>query len=130
MKPCWPARRPCCVRRVDLARCSRSGAFFGHDVIDFNADDASTTNTGQFIIALDVARFLPIAAFKAEVDRHLRDLRNSRRLPGVDAIRLPGGERQRRRDDRVANGIPIGAELMAKLDQLAAAMQVKPLRGR
>lgn len=107
-----------------------NGAFFGRDVIDFNADDSSTTNTGHFMIALDVARFIPLAAFKAEVDRHLRDLRNSKRLPGVDAIRLPGEQRAERRADRVRNGIPISAELMAKLDQLAAAMKVKPLRSR
>jgi LDH2 family malate/lactate/ureidoglycolate dehydrogenase len=106
-----------------------NGAFFGRDVIDFNADDASTTNTGHFMIALDVARFMPIDAFKAEVDRHLRDLRNSKRLPGVDAIRLPGEQRAQRRADRLAHGIPISAELMVKLDALAVEMQVAPLSG-
>jgi LDH2 family malate/lactate/ureidoglycolate dehydrogenase len=107
-----------------------NGAAFGKDVIDFNADDESATNTGQFIVALDVARFMPLEAFKAEVDRHLRDMRGSKRLPGVDAIRLPGEQRRQRREDRAANGIPISAELMARLDQLAAALNVKPLIGR
>jgi LDH2 family malate/lactate/ureidoglycolate dehydrogenase len=107
-----------------------NGAAFGKDVVDFNADDESATNTGQFIIALDVARFIPLDAFKAEVDRHLRDMRNSKRLPGVEAIRLPGEQRQQRRADRIAYGIPISAELMVRLDQLAAALNVKPLSGR
>ena len=42
-----------------------NGAAFGREVVDFNADDESACNTGHFIIALDVSRFLPIAAFKA-----------------------------------------------------------------
>ena len=46
-------------------------AAFGRDVVDFNADDASETNTGHFIIALDIARFLPLSDYKAEVDRHI-----------------------------------------------------------
>jgi LDH2 family malate/lactate/ureidoglycolate dehydrogenase len=107
-----------------------NGAAFGKDVIDFNADDKSTTNTGQFMIALDVARFMPLAAFKAQVDRHLRDMRGSKLLPGYDAIRLPGAERRQRRADRIAHGIPISAELMARLDQLAAALNVRPLGTR
>ena len=107
-----------------------NGAAFGKDVIDFNADDASATNTGQFLIALDVGRFMPLDAFKKEVDRHLRDMRNSKRLPGVDAIRLPGEQRRQRRAGRVVNGLPIGAELMLRLDQLAAALNVKPLGAR
>ena len=105
-----------------------NGAAFGRDVIDFNADDETATNTGQFIVALEVARFMSLDGFKAEVDRHLRDLRNSRRLPGYDSIRLPGEQRRQRRADRVANGIPISAELMAKLDALADEMKVRPLR--
>jgi LDH2 family malate/lactate/ureidoglycolate dehydrogenase len=35
-----------------------NGAAFGRDVIDFNKDDKTPTNTGQVIVALD-ARFSP-----------------------------------------------------------------------
>jgi len=107
-----------------------NGAAFGRDVIDFNADDETATNTGQFIVALDVARFMPLAAFKREVDRHLRDLRQSKLLPGFDSIRLPGEQRRQRRADRAAHGLPISAELMARLDHVAEALTVRPLRER
>src|SRR5205807_972634 len=53
-------------------------AAFGRDVFDFNANDTDACETGHFILALDVARFVPLADFKAEVDRHLRDLSASR----------------------------------------------------
>jgi len=38
-----------------------NGAAFGRDVVDFNADDKSETNTGHFICVVDIARFLPLA---------------------------------------------------------------------
>ena len=72
-----------------------NGAAFGRDVIDFNADAASETNTGHFIVALDVARFVPFATFTAEVDRHLRDLRASPCLPNSAATwTLPKSARE------------------------------------
>jgi LDH2 family malate/lactate/ureidoglycolate dehydrogenase len=107
-----------------------NGAAFGRDVLDFNFDDETACNTGHVMIALDVARFTPLAAFAAEIDRHLRDLRNSRTLPGFDAIRLPGAERRRRRDDRLRNGVPMPHELIAQLDQLASELGVKRLAQR
>ena len=105
-------------------------AAFGREVVDFNADDESACNTGHFIIALDVSRFLPVAAFKSEVDRHIRDLKSSPVLPGFDSIRLPGEQRQARRADRLANGVPVFPEVVEQLDKLAAELSIKPLRQR
>jgi len=107
-----------------------NGAAFGRDVVDFNADDRSETNTGHFIVAVDIARFLPLKTFTAEVDRHIRDLRASKRLPGVDEIRLPGDRRAECRVERLRDGVPLAAPLLAQLDKLAAELKVKPLRGR
>lgn len=105
-------------------------ALFGRDVIDFNADDASETNTGHFIIALDVARFLPLADYTAEVDRHVRELKGSRRLPGVDEIRMPGERRRTCREERLRAGVPLAPALVAQLDKLAAELSIKPLADR
>jgi L-2-hydroxycarboxylate dehydrogenase (NAD+) len=105
-------------------------ALFGRQVIDFNAEPERVCNTGQFIVALDVKRFIPIAEFTAEVDRTLCELRNSERLPGCDSIRLPGDERYRRRIEHMRKGIPLSSELMAQLDRLAVRLDVVPLRNR
>src|SRR5262245_37880266 len=107
-----------------------NGAAFGRDVIDFNADVSSQTNTGQFIVALDVARFLPLDAFKAEIDRHLRDLKSSQVLPGHDVIRLPGERRRQCQTERARDGVPILPAVMAQLDQLAKDLGIKPLSAR
>ncbi len=107
-----------------------NGALFGRDVIDFNANPSAVTNTGQFVIALDPARFQKLEHFKAEVDRHVRELRNSEALPGHDAVRLPGEQRAKRRVDRLRNGLALPAELLAQLDKLAAELSIKPLAVR
>ena len=107
-----------------------NGAAFGRDVVDFNYDDETACDTGHFIVALDVSRFMPMPMFKAAVDRHLRDLKSSPKLPGVDAIRLPGEQRLKRRTERARDGVPVYPEVVAQLDALAAELKVKPLRSR
>jgi L-2-hydroxycarboxylate dehydrogenase (NAD+) len=107
-----------------------NGALFGRDCVDFNAQPDKVTNTGQFVLALDPARFQPLAQFKAEVDRHSRELRNSKALPGQGPVRLPGDARAKRRAERMRNGLALPPELHAQLDKLAADLQIKPLAAR
>jgi LDH2 family malate/lactate/ureidoglycolate dehydrogenase len=106
-----------------------NGALFGRDCVDFNAEPDRVTNTGQFVVALDPSRFQPIAQFKSEVDRHIRELRDTKPLPG-QTVRLPGEQRANRRADRLHNGLPMAPELLAQLDKLAAELSIEPLRGR
>jgi L-2-hydroxycarboxylate dehydrogenase (NAD+) len=88
------------------------------------------SNTGQFVIALDVARFMPIDAFKAEIDRHVRTMCASAPLPGSDAVRLPGQWRHERKFDRQKNGVPLPKVLINQLDELAKSLQLRPLTAR
>jgi L-2-hydroxycarboxylate dehydrogenase (NAD+) len=105
-----------------------NGAAFGREVVDFNADDESECNTGHFIIALDIARFIPLEMFKAQMDRQLRDLKASKALPGFDAIRLPGEQRRIRRAERLSMGVPVFPEVVEQLDKLASELKIKPLQ--
>jgi LDH2 family malate/lactate/ureidoglycolate dehydrogenase len=106
-----------------------NGALFGRDCIDFNAEPDKITNTGQFVVALDPARFQPLDRFKAEVDRHSRELRRSKTLPGA-VVRLPGEARAQRRADRLANGLALAPELRAELDKVARELAIAPLAAR
>jgi len=106
-----------------------NGALFGKDCVDFNAEPDRVTNTGQFVVALDPGRFQPLAQFKAEVDRHIRELRDTKPLPG-HTVRLPGEQRAKRRTDRLHHGLPLAPELLAQLDKLAGELSIKPLRVR
>ena len=105
-----------------------SGAVFGRDVVDFNADSSTETNTGHFIIALDIARFTEPKAFYNEVNRHLSDLRGSTPLPKGEPIRMPGDQRAARRTERELSGVPIPAPLLERLNEVAAILSIEPLR--
>jgi LDH2 family malate/lactate/ureidoglycolate dehydrogenase len=107
-----------------------NGAAFGRDVVDATGPGSGPSNTGQFVMALDVARFMAPAAFAAEVDRQLGELRSSARLPGVDAIRIPGEDRRRRRAERSANGVALPPALVTQLDALAGKLKIDPLGER
>ena len=107
-----------------------NGAAFGKDVVDFNADDTSETNTGHFICAIDIKRFIPLDTFTAQVDHHMDDFHASQRLPGFDAIRLPGERRRACRAERLRDGIPLPDALAAQLDKLATEMGVKAIGAR
>jgi LDH2 family malate/lactate/ureidoglycolate dehydrogenase len=114
---------------IGLLAGTLNGALFGRDCIDFNAEPGKVTNTGQFVVALDPARFQELDVFKAEIDRHIRELRTSKTLPGI-AVRLPGEERARRRADRLRNGLILPPELLAQLEKLAAELSIAPLAAR
>ena len=107
-----------------------NGAAFGREVVDFTAPGSQPTNTGQFVVALDVARFRPPQEFASDMDRQLKELRGSRTLPGFDAVRMPGEARRQRRADREANGVPLPASLLIQLDALANKLAIAPLGGR
>jgi len=105
-----------------------NGAAFGRDVVD--AEGSDPTNTGQFVLALDVSRFIAPEVFAAEMDRQLRDLASSPTLPGFDSIRLPGADRRKRRADRSANGVQLPPGLVKQLDDMAASLKLEPLGAR
>jgi L-2-hydroxycarboxylate dehydrogenase (NAD+) len=104
---------------IGLLAGTLGGAAMGRDVIDFNHDDDSVTNTGQAIAAINIAAFGDVAVFKAAVDRLVRDFRGSERMPGVDRIFVPGERSQQTRTTRTRDGIPMAPALMRGLDQLA-----------
>ena len=104
-----------------------NGAAMGRDVIDFNKDQETPANTGQFIIALDIKVFAEVEAFKRNVDGVIRTMRESPTLPGVDRIRVPGEQSGEKWKQRNRDGIPIPDTLLAKLDQLADELKIGTL---
>ena len=107
-----------------------NGAAFGRDVIESQGHGSDPTNTGQFVVALDVARFIAPEVFAAEMERHLDVLRSSPTLPGFDRVRIPGEDRRKRRADRAKNGVELPAPVIKQLDGLAASLKLQPLGAR
>lgn len=106
-----------------------NGAAFGRDVIDFNADSTSATNTGHFILALDIARFMPPDLFTVLLKSQLHDLRSGPAMGDIQ-IRMPGERRTERRARRMMTGIPLATPLVAQLDRLAADLGIPSLGAR
>jgi LDH2 family malate/lactate/ureidoglycolate dehydrogenase len=105
-----------------------NGAAFGRDVIDFNKDNTTPTNTGQVIVALDIARFSPVETFKRKVDEVIRDFKYSQLMPGVDHIRLPGQQSHATWRDRCALGIPMNDGLRNGLQRVAGELGIEGIR--
>lgn len=96
-----------------------NGAAMGKDVVDFNNDDTTETNTGHTIVAINIEAFQDLQEFKQGMDTLIRDIRNSQRLPGEGTHTV--------RADNEKMGIPMPAALLAALDQLAGELKIEKL---
>jgi len=112
---------------VGLLAGTLNGAAMGRDVIDFNQDFKTTTNTGQAIAMIDLNAFGDPQAFKRRVDTLVADLRASERMPDVDRIWLPGEQSHAKRVAYGRDGIPISAALRLALDGVAEELGIAPL---
>jgi LDH2 family malate/lactate/ureidoglycolate dehydrogenase len=102
-------------------------AAVGSEVIDFVKETGKATNTGQAIMALSIDAFMAPIEFKKAVDGFIREIRHSRRLPGVERIWLPGEQSHAKSMDRRAHGIPMPKVLRENLDAVALDLKVAPL---
>ena len=97
---------------VDALTGVLTGSAFG--LACFGAD---WQNVGHLLVALDISRFGPVAAFKQRMDALIGQIRAAPLAPGADAIHLPGELEYRRAEERRRDGVPIEA---GRFDALAA----------
>jgi LDH2 family malate/lactate/ureidoglycolate dehydrogenase len=102
-------------------------AALGRDVVDFVKEAGTPTNTGQAIAAISLDAFMPADEFKRSVDRLVRDIRSSPRLPGIERIWLPGEQSHAKLMDRRQNGVPMPKPLRDSLDAVARDLNVELL---
>lgn len=105
-----------------------NGASFGRDVVNYTVDSKTPSNTGQVIVAVDIATFADVEAFKQNVDELWDVMKSSPTLPGVDEVRLPGERSEQLYRERMADGVPLGAELCKVLDELADRLDIERLQ--
>jgi len=101
-----------------------NGAAFGRNVVDFTKDVAAKNNSGHMILAMRVDNFQPAASFKSEMDRVIREIRDSKRMDGVDRIWLPGEMEFHKTRERLERGIPLNPALVEQLRQLAKDLNI------
>ena len=113
---------------VGLLAGTLNGAAMGSEVIDFNKDQATLTNTGQAILVIDPDAFGEVEAFKARVDKLVRELRGSERMPGVDRIWMPGEQSHAKRLANERDGLALPPALRTQLDEFAREIGIPLLQ--
>ncbi len=101
-----------------------NGAAFGRSVININKDFANPSRGGHMVFAMRVDNFLPVEEFKRDMDRSIREIRNSERMEGVDRIWLPGEMEFYNVQERQKKGIPVAPAVVQGLRQLAAELSL------
>jgi LDH2 family malate/lactate/ureidoglycolate dehydrogenase len=95
-----------------------TGGPMGPEVTDlFIGAPETPQGLGHFVLALNIAAFMPVSDFKRRMDQRIRSIKDSERLPGVDEILMPGERELTLERERRAHGIPLS---VAVLDQVAA----------
>ncbi len=112
---------------VGLLAGTLNGAAMGREVVDFNNDDTSVTNTGQAIAVIDPAAFGDIQSFKLHVDKLVQEIHASERMPGVEQIWVPGEQSHLKRIKHLKHGIDVPAALTRQLDTVARQLGVPTL---
>ena len=105
-----------------------NGAAVGREVVDFNHDDVTPTNTGQAIAAIDVSRFSELDAFESNVDALIDELKASRTMPGVDEVRVPGERAHSIFEERSRTGIPLSDKIRNELEGVARELGIEGLQ--
>jgi LDH2 family malate/lactate/ureidoglycolate dehydrogenase len=103
-----------------------NGAAFGSDVVNFTSDTTSSTNTGQFVMALNPAAFGMEKDFAANAARVFSEMRASAPLPGHDPVRLPGDGKMAAAEARRKNGVRLNPALCRDLNKLALDCRLTP----
>jgi L-2-hydroxycarboxylate dehydrogenase (NAD+) len=101
-----------------------NGAAFGRNVVDFNKDPGVVNNSGHMIFVMRVDNFQPVEAFKEEMDRVIREIRESERMENVDRIWLPGEMEHELVLERKERGVPLAPAVLANLNRLAAELNL------
>ncbi len=114
---------------VEILAAIISGSAWGPHVRSPYEDTNEPTDSGLWVMALNVAALMPAPLYAQRMGDLLGALRASPAAPG-QAVRVPGERRARIRQERLAGGIPLDAATRAELEALAAEPGVPPLEER
>src|ERR1700674_7152 len=103
-------------------------AAFGRDLVNYTVDSTTASNTGQAIVALDIAAFADVQTFKQDVDEVWDVMKSSPTLPGVDEVRLPGEHSEQIYRERMAHGVPLSDAQRKVLDELADRLGISRMQ--
>ena len=93
----------------------------------YSNDLSEHRRLGGMVGAIDIGRFVPLAAFHARVAQLIQRLGALPPATPDAEILFPGEPELRQRDRRLSEGIPLGIQTLEALNQLAASFGLSPL---
>jgi len=90
----------------------------------FSRENPGPVLNGIFMVVVDIARFVPPANFRAEVDDLIRYLKTSPPVPGGGEILYPGEPEARTEAERRQKGVFVEDETWRQIEQAARELGV------
>ncbi len=84
------------------------------------------SRASQVFIAIDVARFLPLAEFTSRLEHLVAYVKSSQPAPGYSEVLVAGDPEWRMEAERLRDGIPLGRGTWNKLAETARKVGVTP----
>ena len=100
---------------VDLLSGVLSGAAYGMDV--GAPSSTENANVGHFFAAVKIENFRPVDDFKTDMDRYIRKLKATEKLPGHDRIFIHGEKEFELAERAIKTGVPLMPEVVEALEQ-------------
>lgn len=82
----------------------------------------------NYFAAYNIAAFTDVDAFKDNMDRMLRTLRDTKPAPGHDRVLYPGLPEHEDETERRTNGIPLHREVVDWFDAITSELGLPPLK--
>ena len=105
-----------------------TGASIMSQIKSWVADTPEPTDGGYAFIAIDVGAMMPVSEFKGRMDGMIREIKSAPKAQGADRIWLPGEMEWERRGKALVEGIPLPAEVVLSLRELAEDSGLDPER--
>jgi ureidoglycolate dehydrogenase (NAD+) len=112
---------------IDVLCAMFSGAPFGPDIPRMYGDLSQHRQLGGLVGAIDISRFTSVTHFGERVEEFTTRLGRVKPAQGTDRVLYPGEPELESKASRQIEGIPIGQELFAELNTLAAVANAAPL---
>jgi len=104
---------------IDLICGLLSGSKYGRDLLTFHKP-IGPTGVGAMLMAVDIARFMPLARFETLADEYARSIRNSQKASGVERIFLPGEIETEAAEASKLRGVQVDSQIIEKINLLLA----------
>jgi len=105
---------------VEVLCAHLTGLPFAKYITDMYKEIDKPRNLGQFFLAIDIAKFIPPAIFKANIQRMINDLRNLRTDTDHEQVIVHGEQSHNNQLRHKKEGIPLEKVLVGELTAMVA----------